>query len=77
MDTKRRTVDRLRAVNDLAVMIDKNQIADTHVSETFCKWVDPEVIGELRVAHRDVARKAFTKAQSTENSHCAGEFFEK
>ena len=75
VDAKRRTIDRLRTVYDVTFVVDENQIADSHVAKAFCKWVDPEVIRELRVAHGDVTGNAFAETEATENAHCTGKFF--
>ena len=67
------TIDGHSAVNNFAMMVDQQQVADAHVSKAQAKWVDPKVVSQFGVAHGDVAGNAFTKTHTTENTQGAGE----
>ena len=59
-------VDGLRAVHDLAVVADQQQVADPDVAEVHTERVDPEVVGQLGIAGRDVAGHALVEAELAE-----------
>ena len=73
VDHERGPVDRLAAVDDVAVVVDEDQVADAHVAEAEAERVDPEVVGELGVAHGDVAGDALAEAEAAEDAQRAGE----
>ena len=66
-------VHRLVAVDDVAVVVDEDEVADAHVAEAEAERVDPEVVGELGVADRDVAGDALAEAEAAEDAQRAGE----
>ena len=61
-------VDTVLSVDNLALVVDKDQIGNCHVAKRQTKWVHPEVIWELRVAHGDVSGDAFTKTKATKDA---------
>ena len=56
-------VDRAVANDDVAVMIDTDQITDGHEFEIMTKRIHPETIGEFRISHRHVASNTLGKIQ--------------
>ena len=73
VDHERGTVDRPAAVDDVAGVVDQEQVADPHVAEAHAERVDPEVVGELGVADRDVPGDAFAEPDATEDAQRAGQ----
>ena len=73
VEHERGPVDRLVAVDDVAVVVDEDQVADPHVAEAAAERVDPEVVGELGVADRDVAGDALAEPEAAEDAQRAGE----
>ena len=73
MDHERGAVDRLVAVDDVALVVDEDQVADAHVAEAHAERVDPEAVGELGVAHGDVPGDALAEAEPAEDAQRAGE----
>ena len=73
VDHERGPVDRVRAVHDVAVVVDQDEVADADVAKADAERVDPEVVGELRIAHRDVAGDALAESEPTEDPQRAGE----
>ena len=70
---ERRPVDRLGAVHDVALVVDEDQVALADVAEAHAERVDPEVVGELGVAHRDVAGDALGEPEPAEHAQRTGE----
>ena len=66
-------VHRAVAVDDIAGVVDQDQIARPDVPEAEAERVDPEVVGELRVADGDVAGDPFTETEPSEDAQRAGE----
>ncbi len=66
-------IDGPGSVDDIAVVVHQQQVADADVAEAHRERVDPEVIGELRIADGDVAGNAFAEAEAAEDAQCAGE----
>ena len=73
VDHERGTIDRLRAVHDVARVVDQDEVADAHVAEALAERVDPEAVGELGVAHGDVAGDAFAETEPSEDAQRTGE----
>ena len=73
VDHERGPVHRRVALDDLALVVDEEQIADAHLAEALAERVDPEVVGALRVAHRDVPGDALGEAEPAEDAQRAGE----
>jgi len=73
VDRERRGVDRVLAVDDLAVVVHQDEVADPDVRERHRERVDPEVVGELGVARRDVAGDALLEAELGEQPEPRGE----
>ena len=63
VDGEGRAVDRPVALDHLAVVVDENEVAHPHMGERLAEGVDPEVVGPLRVAGRDVAGDALLVAE--------------
>jgi hypothetical protein len=73
MDGERRLVDETTALDDLTVVVDKQQIRHPDVTEVHAKRVDPEVVGQLGIARRDVARNPFIEPKPAEEPEPGGE----
>ena len=54
-------------------MIDQDKIGRFDFSECHPEWIDPEIRGVFRVAHRDVTRHAFGEAELAEQPEPGGE----
>ena len=54
-------------------MVDEDEVAHPDVAEAHREGVDPEQLGELGVAHRDVPGDALTEADAAEDAQGAGE----
>ena len=74
MNTKSRAIDRRIAINNIAIVVNENQIAHSHEPEAASEWVYPKVIRKLGVAHGDVPGDAFAEAQSPEHAQGTGQF---
>lgn len=72
VDREGRTVDAVAALDDLAVVVDEQQVADLDVLEGDAEGVDPEVVGELGVAGGDVAGDALLEAEAAEDAQRGG-----
>ena len=57
----------------VALVVDEDQVADPDVPEAHAERVDPEVVGELGVADRDVAGDALAEAEAPEDAQGAGQ----
>ena len=73
VDRERSRVHRRRAVDDVAAVVDEDEVAGRIVAEALAERVDPEQLGELRVAHRDVAGDALAEPELAEDAQRAGE----
>ena len=73
VDHERRPVDRGVALDDLALVVDEEQVARPHLAEALAERVDPEVVGALRIADRDVPGDALGEAEPAEDAQRAGE----
>ena len=67
-------VHRLFPVHHVTVVIDQDQVTGPDVAKTHRKGIDPEMISELRVAHRDVTGYPFTKSQTAKDPQRPGQF---
>ena len=68
VDRERRRVHRVIALDDLAVLIHQHQIAHANLPEMHAERIDPELVGILRIARRDVPRDAFVITVPREQS---------
>ena len=68
MDGERGLVQRSVALDDRAVMAHQQQVAHPDVPEVHAERIDPEVIGQLRIACGDVARDALVEAEAAEQA---------
>ena len=66
VDRERGAVDRRVALDDLALVVDQDQVGDPDVAEVHAERVDPEVVEVLGVAGRDVAGDALVEAEPAE-----------
>ena len=66
MDGERRLVDVVVALDDVAAVVDADQVRGTHVRERHAERVDPERVRLDRVARGDVTRNAFLEAELRE-----------
>lgn len=73
VDDERTPVDRPGALDNDAVAIDKDQIADADPAEGNAERVDPEYAGIGRVADRDVPGDALVVAEPAEHPQSGGE----
>jgi hypothetical protein len=67
------TIDGHGSMHDLAMMIDQQQVTDSHVAKAQAEWVDPKVISEFGVTNSDVSSHAFTKTHAPKNTKGASE----
>ncbi|MEY4362599.1 MAG: hypothetical protein RL391_1905, partial [Actinomycetota bacterium] len=73
VDHECRPIHRHVAMDDFAMMIHEEKIADPHVAERQTERIDPEVIGLLGVAHGDVAGHALSETEPTEDAQGTGQ----
>ena len=73
VEHERGAVDVVVAVHDLAAMVEQDQVARLDVAEAVAERVDPEQVGELGVAHRDVPGDALAEPEPAEDAQRAGE----
>src|SRR6516162_1462215 len=73
MDGEAGGIDRACADHDFAGVRHEYEIRDAHVSEAHPERVDPEVVGELGVARRDVASNALRESEAAEEAKRAGQ----
>jgi hypothetical protein len=66
MNGERGLVDRTAALHNLAVVVDEQQIRHAYVPEVHAERVDPEVVGQLWIAGRDVAGHALVEPETAE-----------
>ena len=68
VDHERGPVHPRVALDDGAVVVDADQVGDANVLEVHQERVQPEPIGVLRVAHRDVPGHALVEAELAEET---------
>ena len=61
------------ALDDVALAVDADEVGGPDLAEVHAERIDPERIGELRVARRDVAGDALAEAEGGEDPEAAGE----
>src|SRR5262245_13440996 len=66
-------VDRGAALDDLAFMVDQDQVGDPNLAEIHAERVDPEMVMFFRVARRDVPRDAFVEPEFGEEAQGGGQ----
>jgi hypothetical protein len=66
-------VDRAVANDDVAVMIDTDQITDGHEFEIVTKRIHPETIWELRISHGHVASNTLGKIQPSHGAESSSQ----
>src|SRR5437764_1291769 len=64
VDCKCRSIDWHIAINDLALMVNQNQIRYANMAEVHAKGIYPEMVRALRVSCRDMSSDTFIKAES-------------
>ena len=73
VDDERRRVHRAPAFDDLALVVDEEEVGHPDVPEVHGEGVDPEVVGELGVAGGDVSGHAFVEAEPGEQTEGGGQ----
>ena len=66
-------VHRPAALDDLAGVAHQDQVGDADVAEAHAEGIDPEVVGQLGIASRDVAGDALGEAEAAEQPQRAGQ----
>jgi hypothetical protein len=66
-------VDRPVAHDDLAAVVDQNEVLDADELEAHPEWVDPEVVGALGVSYGDVTGEPLVEPEVSEQSERGGE----
>src|SRR5882757_7191692 len=66
MNGKRSGVDRPMALNDLAAVIDADQVGDLDQAKVHPERIDPERVDEFRIARGDVTDHPLVKAEFRE-----------
>jgi hypothetical protein len=69
VNSKRSSVDTFLTVDNIAVFVDEDQVRDADLREMHRQRVQPEVVGEDRVAHRDVTCDALVIAAVCEAAY--------
>ena len=73
VDRERGPVHRVAALDDLAVMVATDQVGDADLAEMHAERVDPEGIGELRIARGDMACHALVETELREQPERGGQ----
>src|SRR6056297_1809751 len=73
MNGKGGAVQQPLSLNHIPRMIHAKQIRYAHLLERAPHGIDPEIVGMLGVAHRDMPRDALVKAEATENTQRRGQ----
>src|SRR6516165_5362207 len=73
VDRERGGVDGTSALDHLTLVVDQDEVRHSHVTETHPEGVHPEVVGQLRVACRDVAGDALGEAEAAEEPQRTGQ----
>ena len=73
MDGEGRDVDRPVALDHAARRVDADQVRHPDLAEVHAERIDPEGIGELRVARGDVAGNSLAEAEGGEDPEPAGQ----
>src|ERR1700733_595183 len=66
MDDEGRGVDRIVALDDVALVVAADQVRDLDLAEMDAERIDPERVEVLRIARRDVARDPLVEAEFRE-----------
>src|SRR5262245_59501171 len=66
-------VDRVFALDDLAIMVDQDQIRDANLAEIHAEGIDPEMILFFGVARGDVPCDAFVEPEFGEEAEGGGQ----
>src|SRR5262245_9753954 len=61
-------VDHVSAFDDLAFVVDQDQIRDANLAEIHAERIDPEMVRLFGVARSDVPRDAFVKSEFGEET---------
>ena len=68
VDSKSRRVDGLVALDDIAVLIHKDEVRDTDLWEVHRQRIQPEVVSQDGIANRDVPCDALVVAAVCETA---------
>ena len=66
-------VDRPVAVDDLAAVVDQDEVLDPDELEAHPEWIDPEVVGALGIPDGDVTGQPLVEAELSEQPEGGGE----
>src|SRR4051794_13919701 len=73
MDGEGRPVDNPVSLDDVALVVDEDKVADADVGEGLAERVDPEVVGALRVPGRDMTGHSLLVAEVGEQPEGGGQ----
>jgi len=73
VDGKGGGVDRIISSDDFALVIDQNQVEDANLPKMHTKRIDPEMLGVLRIAGRDMSGNAFVESKPGKQAKRSGQ----
>ncbi len=73
MDRERGPVHRGLSLHYLAKMVHQDEVGYADLPEVLAKWVDPKMVGTLRIAGGDVPCHAFVETESGEQAKGASQ----
>jgi len=73
IDDEGRGVNRITALDDVALVIAADQVRDVDLAEMDAERIDPEGVRKLRVARSDVPRDPLVEAKLGEETKACGE----
>jgi hypothetical protein len=73
MDAERRSVDLPLALDDVALLVHHDEVADLDQAEVHAQWVHPEAVDVLGVTGGDVARHTLVEPHLGEEPERGGE----
>ncbi len=73
VNRERRRVHGTATLDDPAVVTNSDQVGHPDQTEVQSKWIDPESVGKLGIACRDMADNAFVEAELGEQSKACGQ----
>ena len=73
VDRERRCVDIAIAADDVAVVVNTDEVRHSHQFEVVAKWVDPKAIGELWIPDSHVASNTLSEVHAPKYSKACGE----
>src|SRR5258708_21670371 len=73
VNRERRRVHGTATLDDPAVVTNSDQVGHPDQTEVQSKWIDPESVGKLGIACRDMADNAFVETELGEQSKACGQ----